>query len=149
MATIFKEGECQLNDKITTFKLHWYNCSECCADDVNHEIITIYRNKKKMSFLQYNGYDSLINSEQINLNKAEVENFFKFLEKNATHWKSDYRVMVCDGSMWKVQMWHSSHKVTKVDGTIAYPPMGKKIEKYICTFIKNTESLVDPRLFGC
>jgi len=46
-------------------------------------------------------------------------------------------------------MWHSSHKVKKSCGTIAYPPNGKKIEKYIRSFIKDEKSHIDPKLFGC
>jgi len=46
-------------------------------------------------------------------------------------------------------MWHSSHKVKTVCGTVEYPPNGKKIEKYIRSFIVEAKGLIDPKMFGC
>ena len=138
-----------MTDKITSFNLHWYNCVCCCADDVLHEEITIYRNRNKLVFFQYNGYKDRVGTEHIDLNKEKVNEFFEFLEKTADEWKTDYRVEVCDGSEWKVLMWHSSHKVTKICGTVECPPNGKQIEKFIRSFIEDSKSLAEPRLFGC
>ena len=138
-----------MTDRITTFNLHWYDCGLTCAENVVHEEITVYRNKKVLKFVECNGYNERVTSEEIKLDADLVEQFFNYLEINTTRWKTDYRVFVCDGSSWKVRMWHSSHKVTIAKGTVEYPPKGKQIEKYIRSFIENGRSLIDPRLFGC
>lgn len=67
------------------------------------------------------------------------------MEKNYNEWESDYKADVYDGSEWIVRMWHSSHKIKKVCGTTAYPSNGKRIEKFINTFIDG-KSLITPTL---
>ena len=83
------------------------------------------------------------------LTKDNEEKFFDFLEKIYNEWENDYTVEMCDGSEWKVRMWHSSHKFKKVCGTIAYPPHGKKIETYMRSFIEDGKSVIEPKMFGC
>lgn len=46
-------------------------------------------------------------------------------------------------------MWHSSHKIKKVCGTVEYPPHGEKIEKYMRSFIEDGKSVIEPKMFGC
>lgn len=45
-----------MNDKITCFKLNWYDCGLCCAEDAVQEEITVYRNNSYMVFKELNGY---------------------------------------------------------------------------------------------
>jgi hypothetical protein len=87
--------------------------------------------------------------EIIHIESDNVTKFFDFLERTCDEWENDYKVEVCDGSEWKVRMWHSSHKVKTVCGTVEYPPNGKKIEKYIRSFIVEAKGLIDPKMFGC
>ena len=138
-----------MKDSITCFKLNWYNWGLCCADDAIQEEITIYRNNSLLVFKELNGYGVIRSCEIIHIGKDDAEKFFDFLENSCNQWKNDYRVEVCDGSAWKVRMWHSSHKVKKVCGTIAYPPNGKQIEHYISSFIVCSKSTIEPQMFGC
>ena len=138
-----------MKDKITTFKLNWYDCGLCYADDVVQEEIIVYRNDNLLVFRELNRYGVICSCELIHIDSEAVNEFFSFLQDAGGEWKSDYKVEVCDGSEWKVRMWHSSHKVTKICGTVEYPPHGKKIEKYIRSFINDGKSLIDPKLFGC
>ena len=138
-----------MKDNITCFKLNWYDCGLCCADDAVQEEITVYRNNNYMVFKELNGYGVIRSCEIIHIDQDRVKKFFNFLEKTSEEWESDYRVPVCDGSAWEVRMWHSSHKVKKVCGTVEYPPNGKKIEKYIRSFVADVKSVIDPKMFGC
>lgn len=138
-----------MKDKITCFKLNCYDCGLCCAEDAVQEEIIVYRNDNLLVFRELNGYGVICSCEIIHVKPDAIETFFAFLEKIGDKWQTDYKVAVCDGSEWKVRMWHSSHKVKKVCGTVEYPPHGKQIEKYIRSFIEEGRSLIDPRLFGC
>lgn len=138
-----------MTDKITSFKLNWYDCGLCCADDAVQEELAIYRNNNYMVFKELNGYGVIRSCEIIHIDQDRVSEFFDFLEKTSDKWETDYKVPVCDGSAWEVRMWHSSHKVKKVCGTVEYPPNGKKIEEYIHSFIMDGKSLIEPILFGC
>ena len=138
-----------MKDRITCFKLNWYDCGLCCAEDAVQEEITIYRNNSYMVFKELNGYGVICSCEIIHIQREILNDFFGFLEKIYDEWKNDYKVEVCDGSVWEVRMWHSSHKVKKVCGTVDYPPHGKKIEKYIHSFILDGKSVIAPKMFGC
>lgn len=136
-------------DKITCFKLNWYDCGLCCVEDMVQEELTIYRNDCILVLKELNGYGVVCSCEIIHIEPNKVAEFFEFLEKTCDRWENDYAVKVCDGSGWKVRMWHSSHKVKTVCGTVEYPPNGKKIEKYIRSFIVDAKGLIDPKMFGC
>lgn len=138
-----------MKDKITCFKLNWYDCGLCCVEDTVQEEISVYRNDNLLVFKELNGYGVICSCEIIHANPDTIETFFAFLEKIGDEWQTDYKVEVCDGSEWKVRMWHSSRKVKKICGTVEYPPHGKRIEKYIRSIIEDGRSLIDPQLFGC
>ena len=138
-----------MKDRITCFKLHWYDWGLCCADDAVQEEITVYRNKNILVFKELNGYSVICSCEIVNIAQSQAEEFFAFLEKVSEELQEDYSVEVCDGSAWKLRMWHSSRKVKKVCGTIAYPPHGKEIENLIRSYIIDGKSTAEPRLFGC
>ena len=138
-----------MKDKITCFKLNWDDCGLCCGEGVVEEEITIYRNDNYMIFKKLNSSGVICSYEIIYIEKENISEFFVFLEKIYDKLENDYRVEVCDGSSWIVRMWHSSHKVKKVCGTIEYPPYGKQIESYIRSFIILGKSVIVPKMFGC
>lgn len=136
-------------NRITSFRLEWYDFGLCCADDVVQERITISRNKKQLVFEQLNGYGNVVSTEEIRIETPLVEDFFDFLEEADGQWETDYRVEVCDGSSWEVLMRDSTHQTRKICGTIDYPPCGPEIEKFIIKVIEEDESLATPIMFGC
>ena len=138
-----------MQDKITCFKLNWYDCGLCCPEDMVQEEITIYRKKNCLVFKELNGYGVICSCEIIHVENDRVAKFFDFLEKILDEWENNYKVEVCDGSEWKIRVWHSSHTVKKVCGTVEYPPYGQKIERYLHSFIKDSNSIIEPRIFGC
>ena len=138
-----------MKDKITSFKLNWYDCGLCCADQMVQEEITVYRNNNLMVFKELNGYGVVCSCEIIHIEADKAEAFFELLEKASVDWVDDYSVEVCDGSAWKMRMWRSSHKVKKVCGTVECPPHGKEIENLIRSYIIDGKSTAEPRLFGC
>lgn len=135
--------------KITCFKLNWHDCGLCCAENAVQEEITIYRKDGCMVFRELNGYGVICSCEIIHIENGKVQKFFDFLEKTFDEWENEYTIEVCDGSAWKVRMWYDSHKIKKICGTVEYPPHGKKIEKYIRSFIVDGKSLIVPKMFGC
>ena len=138
-----------MKDRVTCFKLNWYNWGLCCADDAVQEELAVYRNKNILVHRELNGYGVLCSCEIIDIEQSLAEEFFEFLEKVSADWADDYSVEVCDGSAWKLRMWHSSRKVKKVCGTVRYPPHGKEIENYIRLFMENSESIIESKMFGC
>ena len=138
-----------MKDRITCFKLNWYDCGLSCAEDRVQEELTIYRNDNYMARKELNRYGVICSCTIIHIEKEKAENFFNFLEKISTEWERDYRMLVCDGSSWEIRMWHSSHRIKQVCGTIKYPPHGKKVEKYIRSFISDRNEYIDPIMFGC
>ena len=138
-----------MKDRITCFKLNWYDCGLSCAEDMVQEEITIYRNDNYMAIKELNGYGVICSCKIIYIEREKVEAFFGFLEKISKELHDDYRVLVCDGGSWKIRMWHSSHRIKKICGTIKYPPHGKKIEKYIRSFITDSKASIEPIMFGC
>ena len=138
-----------MKDRIMCFKLHWYDCGLCCAEDAVQEEITIYRSKNILVIKELNGYGVICSCEIIHIEADKAEAFFEFLEKVSDEWQDNYSVEVCDGSAWKLRLWHSSRKVKKVCGTIAYPPHGKEIENFIRSFIADGKRTAEPRMFGC
>ena len=138
-----------MKDRITCFKLNRYDCGLSYAEDRVQEEITIYRNDNYMAIKELNGYGVICSCTIIHIEKENVDAFFSFLEKISNKWENDYRVMVCDGSSWEIRMWNSSHKIKKVCGTVKYPPHGKKIEKYIRSFLTDSNETIDPVMFGC
>ena len=135
--------------RITSFKLTWYDCGLCCADDVVQERIVVSRNKKAMVFKRLNGYGETVSTEEIQIDKPMVEEFFTFLDNSDSSWATDYSVEVCDGSAWEVMLRYNSHKTRKIQGTIEYPPCGPEIEKFIISFIEQAQSMSAPIMFGC
>ena len=138
-----------MKDRITCFKLNWYDCGLSCAEDMVQEEITVYRKDHYMTIKELNGYGVICSCKILHVEKEKVDAFFGFLEKISNEWENDYNVLVCDGSSWEVRMWHSSHRIKKVCGTIQYPPHGKKIEKYIRSFITGSKENMGPVMFGC
>ena len=138
-----------MKDRITCFKLNWYDCGLSYDKCIVQEEITIYRNDNYMAIKELNGYGVICSGTTIHIEKEKVDTFFSFLEKISNEWESDYKVMVCDGSSWEIRMWNSSHKIQKVCGTVKYPPHGKKIEKYIRSFLTDSKEIIDPIMFGC
>ena len=43
-------------DKITCFKLNWYDCGLYCAEDMVQAEITVYRNDNLLVFKELNEY---------------------------------------------------------------------------------------------
>ena len=138
-----------MKDKLTCFKLNWYDCGLRCGEYTAQEEITIYRKDNCLVFKELNGYGVICSCEIVHIESSQVSAFFEFLENTYDAWENDHNAAVCDGGKWKVRMWHSSHKVKTVCGTVEYPPNGKKIEKYIRSFIVDAKGLIDPKIFGC
>lgn len=138
-----------MKDKITCFKLNWYNSGLCCGEDTVQEEIAVYRNDNCLVFKELNGCGVICSCEIIHIEKEKIDEFFDFLEKIYDKWESNYRAEVCDGSSWIISMWHSSHKIKKICGTVEYPPYGKTIEHYILSFIILGKNIITPKIFGC
>ena len=135
-------------DKITTFKYHWYNCGLSNADDVQHCEVAIYRNLNLLTILLDNGYKKRVGIKRLKLNKEQTNGFFEFLELNEGNWRSDYRIETCDGSEWTIQLYHSSHKVTKICGSVDNLPQIDEFREHISLLADNDEMTDVSRYLG-
>ena len=138
-----------MNDKLTCFKLNWYDGGLCCTEYTAQEEITIYRKDNRLVFKELNGYGVICSCEIVPIESNQVSTFFEFLENTYDAWGNDHTAAVGDGGKWKVRMWHSSHKVKTVCGTGKYPPNGKKMEQHLRTMIEDCKRSIEPKLFGC
>ena len=84
------------------------------------------------------------------VDSAIIEDMFTALERmeEKDSWKSNYRVMVCDGWSWDALIRFADRTVKLVEGTIELPPGGRKIAKKIRVLLEDTICLIEPRLFG-
>ena len=137
-----------MEDKITCFKVNWYNWQEHCVADVVEEEIAIYRKGNRVVFRKFNGYGDLCFCEIVRIKKDKTDAFFNFLEKVYGEWETDYCVPVFDGSKWKIRVWHSSHKIDKVCGTVKRFPYKMEIEQFIRSCIVDKNSTIAPKIFG-
>lgn len=144
----------QGKDPLTSFKLSWYN--NCCipAEEVAEEEVMLYKSKRLLMFTQRNRSGILTGSGRVKVDTKCMDEFFDLLETVSADWKSDYSVEVCDGFSWKLSMYHSSRKVTKVCGTVESPPNSDVIVEKLCELIKNgknpsPEFSAEPKFFGC
>ena len=82
-----------MKDRITCFKLNWYDCGLSCAEDRVQEELTIYRNDNYMVIKELNGYGVICSCTIIHIEKEKVDAFFSFLEKISNKWENDYKSM--------------------------------------------------------
>lgn len=136
---------------ITSFELNWFNCGMCCADEVIHEKIVLYRRKKRIVLKKYNGWKEEVLSTNVIVDKTDIENFFKLLEQldEKSKWESDYRVDVCDGSEWELKLRYNDNRIKKIQGTVKPPPNAKRLESSILLMLEKARCVETPILFGC
>ena len=138
-----------MNDRITCFKLHWYDCELSSEKCIVQEEIVVYRNDNYLAYKELNRYGVICSCRIIHLAKENADEFFGFLEQISDEWAENYKAEACGRSAWKMRMWHSSHKIKKVCGTVNHPPHGKTVEKYIRSFIMDRDEDIAPMMFGC
>ena len=135
---------------ITSFILEWYDWSCHCVDDVSWTRLTVYRNKTLIVYEEFDGRDNILKKQEEKFPKHLADRFFWILEESnsAMTRKLDYSVEVCDGSCWKLKIRHSGNKLQKLNGTVEYPPHGKRIERELIRLCEEA-GIYEPYLFGC
>ncbi len=135
---------------ITSFILEWYDWSCHCVDDVSWTRLTVYRNKSLIVYEEFDGRDNTLKKQEEKFPKHLADRFFWILEESnsAMTRKLDYSVEVCDGSCWKLKIRHSGNKLQKLNGTVEYPPHGKRIERELIRLCEEV-GIYEPYLFGC
>ena len=135
---------------ITSLVLEWYDWSCHCVDDVSWTRMTVYRNKNRIIYEEFDGRDNPVNKQEGSYPKHYGDRFFWILEESneALTRKQDYSVEVCDGSCWKLKIRHSGNKLQKLNGTVEYPPHGKRIERELIQLCEEA-GIFEPYLFGC
>lgn len=89
-----------------------------------------------MTVLLYNGHKERIGNKQAKIDKEQANSFFEFLERDSGNWEPDYHIPVYDGYEWKIQLYHSSHKVTIICGSVDNLP---QIDEFREHFAKLTD----------
>lgn len=132
---------------ITSLILEWYDWSCHCVNEVSWTRLTVYRNKNRIVYEEFDGHDDILKKQEGN---CSCDRFFWILEESHAGLtrKQDYSVEVCDGSCWKLKLRHSGNKLEKINGTVEYPPHGKRIERELIRLCEEA-GIYEPYLFGC
>lgn len=135
---------------ITSIELQWFDCTCHCVDDLSRSKITVYRNGTRIVYEEFDGRENILLKREGFFSKSYGDRFFYILEETneAMTRKLDYNVDVCDGSCWKMKIRHSNNKVQKINGTVEYPPHGKRIERELIRLCEEA-NIFEPQLFGC
>ena len=135
---------------ITSIVLEWFDCSCQCSDDISRTRTTVYKSKNEVVYEEFNGRDEVLVKKSGKVPKNLCDRLFYILDEvNAEMTReTDYGVMVCDGSSWNMKIRHSNHTVQKVEGTVEYPPHGKRIEHELERICEEA-GIFEPILFGC
>ena len=144
------EAKNKVRKKITSFSIDWYNCSCCTADSVVHEKTTLYLNKAIIKIQSYNGYKEIVEEQTISVSKNEIKGLFNYIQYVAfDKLQQDYRVEVCDGSEWVLNLRFSDRTITAIQGTVEKPSICDEIENKIKKLLFEAKCFADPILFGC
>ncbi len=138
--------------RITSLQIDWYDNGQTCVEWIVHQVVSVSRNKKQITYIGYNGISREPQETfSVPMDAAQCETLFSFLEKAecAGDFRNDFVVEVCDGSAWSMKLRHSDRRITVTEGTVYYPTHGKEIEQYIRTAFEATRVLVEPVIFGC
>ena len=136
--------------QITSFSIDWHDCGLCCAFDKVREKTTIYLRKNLIKIEKFNGLNDLLGQGKYFVSREDISELFDFINKmdSNNNWKDDYRVMVCDGSIWEMKLRYNDKTVKVIKGTVEKPDKGRKIEKMIKDMLFN-ECIEEPILFEC
>lgn len=138
--------------RITSIQIDWYDNGETCGEWIVHQVISVYRNKKQIT---YNGFNGISQEPKetfsVPLDAAQSEALFSLLESAECNgdFQKDFIEEVCDGSAWIMRLRHSDRRITVIRGTVYYPTHGEEIEQYIRTAFDAACLLTDPTIFGC
>ena len=136
--------------QISSIMLEWYNYTEHHAKDKSFTRTTFCRKTRKLIYEEFDDYRNVIKRAELIVSRLETNDFFEFLSSHECLivQQKDYTVEVCDGSAWKLNLFHSNNSAVMLQGTVLYPPFGEDIEVKLRTFLKNAE-IFEPCLFGC
>lgn len=138
--------------RITSLQIDWYDNGVTCAEQIVRQAISVYRNKKQIT---YSGYDAISKEPKeafaVMIDAVQCEALFSLLEaaECAGEYEKNLIAEVCDGSAWNMRLRHSDRSTALIEGTVYYPPHGKEIEKYIRTAFEAAHILTEPMIFGC
>ena len=136
-----------MKDKITCFKLNWYNFSNHWVYDTNKVSTTVYRKNNLLTVKALNGLKETLSYDKISINEKKVDAFFNYLEEIFEELKDNSDDRILDGSAWTIHIWHGAHKIKKISGRIPPDPFGDKIEAFLHSFVNDSKSDVKLYLF--
>lgn len=138
--------------RITSLQIDWYDNGETCGEWIIHQVISVYRNKKQITYIGFNGISHEPKETfTVPLETAQCEALFALLEaaERSGDFQKNFIEEVCDGSAWIMRLRHSDRRFTVIRGTVYYPTHGEEIEQYIRTALDAACLLTEPTIFGC
>lgn len=135
---------------ITTIILEWENWGLCSGDDICSTKLIVSKNKRSIVYEEFNGRNECIAKQEGTFESMYGDRFFWILDESfpLLSEKADYSVPVCDGFCWRLKLRHSDRTITKINGTVEYPPNGKRIERELLQLC-DAARIHSPQMFGC
>lgn len=135
---------------ITSLELEWFNCSCHCVYETSRTKIRIYKSTRRVIYEEFDGTERVLLKQEGRFDKVRGNRFFHILNEinDLITRQADYSIDVCDGFCWKIKFRHSNNKIQSLNGTIEYPPHGKRIERELLLLCEEA-NISNPTLFGC
>lgn len=132
-------------EKITGFRLDWYDCGPSVFGPLSHVRTVISRTSRSIT-IKHMRNQGIFYRTSIPVKKESIEGFFDAL--SAINWKPDYSVTACDGYSWEMRLKSATSTVARVKGTVEPPPETKELERMIRDMIAASGCPEIPPLWG-
>lgn len=132
-------------EKITGFRLDWYDCGLSTFSPLSHVRTMISRNSSSIT-IKHMKDPGIFYESRIPVKKESTEEFFNAL--SAVDWETNYSVSVCDGYSWEMILKSGTSTVTRVKGTVVPPSETKELERMIRDMIDASGCPEIPPLWG-
>ena len=132
-------------EKITGFRLDWYDCGLSTFSPLSHVRTMINRNSRSIT-IKHMKDPGVFYESRIPVKKESIEAFFYAL--STVDWKPDYYAPVCDGYSWEMRLKSATSTVARVKGTVVPPSETKELGRMIRDMIVASGCPEIPPLWG-
>ena len=129
---------------ITSFEIRNTSWGERTLEDIIVQQLTLDRTGCIKHSLFNSLSDLPVEEHEYNVDTSKMEIFFDFISSIIQSWETDYRVEVCDGWHWQVNIKYSDNTFKKVVGTVQSPPNGELLRQHIYDLV---DFKVNPWIF--
>lgn len=140
--------------QVVFFTIEWFGGYFSPDGEICHDSTSVYREQRKIIY-HADYKNSFEHNEEFLITKYSCDLIFKCIDdadNKKMFNKKDYRVRVCDGSAWQMNVYYSDNTKKTIHGNVEYPDFGEKLEQYIINAIINRTDIehlvtIEPHLF--